>query len=110
MSLDDAFLDVPAATADGILAVEIAREILDRIHRETRLTASAGVSYNKLLAKRLRLAQSPWAFRYPARTWSRLLGAAARWQTAWCGPGHCKNYPLWASTPSRISGRWRRRG
>ncbi|ACH83664.1 DNA polymerase IV [Acidithiobacillus sp. 'AMD consortium'] len=51
LSLDEAFLDVTAATADGILAVEIAREILDRIHRETRLTASAGVSYNKLLAK-----------------------------------------------------------
>ena len=80
LSLDEAFLDVTAATADGILAVEIAREILDRIHRETRLTASAGVSYNKLLAKaRLRLAQAPGAFRYPARTWSRLLGAAARW-------------------------------
>ena len=51
LSLDEAFLDVTAATADGTLAVEIAREILDRIHRETGLTASAGVSYNKLLAK-----------------------------------------------------------
>ncbi|MDA8153788.1 DNA polymerase IV [Acidithiobacillus acidisediminis] len=51
LSLDEAFLDVTAATADGILAVEIAREILGRIHRETGLTASAGVSYNKLLAK-----------------------------------------------------------
>ena len=51
LSLDDAFLDVTAATADGILAVDIARDILDRIQRETGLTASAGVSYNKLLAK-----------------------------------------------------------
>ena len=51
LSLDEAFLDVTAATADGTLAVEIAREILDRIHREMGLTASAGVSYNKLLAK-----------------------------------------------------------
>ncbi len=51
LSLDEAFLDVTAATTDGTLAVEIAREILDRIHRETGLTASAGVSYNKLLAK-----------------------------------------------------------
>ena len=51
LSLDEAFLDVTAATADGTLAVEIAREVLDRIHRETGLTASAGVSYNKLLAK-----------------------------------------------------------
>ncbi|MDD3761438.1 MAG: DNA polymerase IV [Acidithiobacillus sp.] len=51
LSLDEAFLDVTATTADGALAVEIAREILDRIHRETGLSASAGVSYNKLLAK-----------------------------------------------------------
>ncbi len=51
LSLDEAFLDVTAATAGGTLAVEIAREVLDRIHRETGLTASAGVSYNKLLAK-----------------------------------------------------------
>jgi DNA polymerase-4 len=51
LSLDEAFLDVTAATAGGTLAVEIARAVLDRIHRETGLTASAGVSYNKLLAK-----------------------------------------------------------
>ena len=51
LSLDEAFLDVTAATAGGTLAVEIAQGILDRIHRETGLTASAGVSYNKLLAK-----------------------------------------------------------
>ena len=51
LSLDEAFLDVTAATADGTLAVKIAREIPDHIQRETGLTASAGVSYNKLLAK-----------------------------------------------------------
>ncbi|WP_163096800.1 DNA polymerase IV [Acidithiobacillus ferrianus] len=51
LSLDEAFLDVTAATADGILAAQIAREIRARIERETGLTASAGVSYNKLLAK-----------------------------------------------------------
>ena len=51
LSLDEAFLDVSAATADGVLAVQIAREIRARIERETGLTASAGVSYNKLLAK-----------------------------------------------------------
>ncbi|AEM47852.1 DNA polymerase IV [Acidithiobacillus ferrivorans SS3] len=51
LSLDEAFLDATAATADGILAVQIAREIRARIERETGLTASAGVSYNKLLAK-----------------------------------------------------------
>ena len=42
LSLDEAFLDVTAATADGILAAQIAREIRARIERETGLTASAG--------------------------------------------------------------------
>jgi DNA polymerase-4 len=51
LSLDEAFLDVTAATADGVLAVQIAREIRSCIQQETGLTASAGVSYNKLLAK-----------------------------------------------------------
>ena len=35
LSLDEAFLDVTAATADGALAVQIAREILARIEGET---------------------------------------------------------------------------
>ncbi|MDX5935727.1 DNA polymerase IV [Acidithiobacillus thiooxidans] len=51
LSLDEAFLDVTVATADGILAVQIAREIRWCIQQETGLIASAGVSYNKLLAK-----------------------------------------------------------
>lgn len=51
LSLDEAFLDVTTATADGVLAMQIAREIRARIQRETGLSASAGVSYNKLLAK-----------------------------------------------------------
>lgn len=51
LSLDEAFLDVTAATTDGTLAVQIAKEIRARIERETGLTASAGVSYNKALAK-----------------------------------------------------------
>ncbi|MGC9156277.1 MAG: DNA polymerase IV [Ferrimicrobium sp.] len=51
LSLDEAFLDVTEATSDGLLAIEIAKEIRGRIESETGLTASAGVSYNKLLAK-----------------------------------------------------------
>ena len=35
LSLDEAFLDVTAATANGVLAVQIAREILARIEGET---------------------------------------------------------------------------
>ncbi|WP_414040946.1 DNA polymerase IV [Acidithiobacillus sp. M4-SHS-6] len=51
LSLDEAFLDVTAATANGVLAVQIAREIRAAVRQETGLTISAGVSYNKLLAK-----------------------------------------------------------
>ncbi|UTV80053.1 DNA polymerase IV [Acidithiobacillus sp. YTS05] len=51
LSLDEAFLDVSVITANGTLAMDIARDIRQRIKHETGLTASAGVSYNKLLAK-----------------------------------------------------------
>lgn len=51
LSLDEAFLDV----TDNKLGIEYgtraAREILQQIHQRTELTASAGVSYNKFLAK-----------------------------------------------------------
>ena len=48
LSLDEAYLDVTALDRP---ATEIAREIRARIHQVTGLTASAGVSYNKFLAK-----------------------------------------------------------
>ena len=51
ISLDEAFLDVTQNKKDMDLAVDIAKEIKQRIHEETGLTASAGVSYNKFLAK-----------------------------------------------------------
>lgn len=47
LSLDEAFLDVTHVRS----ATVIAREIKDRIRSETGLTASAGVSVNKMLAK-----------------------------------------------------------
>ncbi|MGL4292418.1 MAG: DNA polymerase IV [Bacteroidales bacterium] len=51
LSLDEAFLDVTENKKNMILAVDIAREIKNRIRREVGLVASAGVSYNKFLAK-----------------------------------------------------------
>ena len=51
MSLDEAYLDVTEQTSDLSEAVTIAREIKKTIQKELRLTASAGVSYNKFLAK-----------------------------------------------------------
>ena len=51
LSLDEAYLDVTANLKNMPLASEIAREIRARIRERTGLTASAGISYNKFLAK-----------------------------------------------------------
>ncbi len=51
LSLDEAYLDVTDYLVSGQSATDVAREIRARIHAETQLTASAGVSYNKFLAK-----------------------------------------------------------
>ncbi len=50
LSLDEAYLDVTACTKHPT-ATAIAEEIRSRIREATGLTASAGVSYNKFLAK-----------------------------------------------------------
>lgn len=51
LSLDEAFLDVTDDLRGIGSATRIAELIRERIRKETRLTASAGVSYNKFLAK-----------------------------------------------------------
>lgn len=51
LSLDEAFLDVTVNHKNIPSATVIAREIKKRIKEVTGLTASAGVSYNKFLAK-----------------------------------------------------------
>lgn len=51
LSLDEAYLDVTENKRNMTRATEIAREIRKRIFDETGLTASAGISVNKFLAK-----------------------------------------------------------
>jgi DNA polymerase-4 len=51
LSLDEAYLDVSECEAHQGSATLIARAIKQRIKADTGLTASAGVSYNKFLAK-----------------------------------------------------------
>ncbi len=51
LSLDEAYLDVTRPILDLGSATAIAQEIRAAIRAETGLTASAGVSYNKFLAK-----------------------------------------------------------
>ncbi len=51
LSLDEAYLDVTENLQHEPLATRIAAEIRARIFEKTQLTASAGISYNKFLAK-----------------------------------------------------------
>ncbi|MGI9499434.1 MAG: DNA polymerase IV [Geminicoccaceae bacterium] len=51
LSLDEAYLDVTEPRRGGPIATEIAAAIKVEIREKTSLTASAGVSYNKFLAK-----------------------------------------------------------
>ena len=51
LSLDEAYLDVTENVQGIASATEIADRIKAKIRAETQLTASAGVSYNKFLAK-----------------------------------------------------------
>ncbi|RAJ94275.1 DNA polymerase-4 [Larkinella arboricola] len=51
LSLDEAYLDVTENLKDIPSATQIAQEIRAKIQQQTQLTASAGVSYNKFLAK-----------------------------------------------------------
>lgn len=51
LSLDEAFLDVTANIHNHKSATEIAKEIREKIFEVTGLTASAGISINKFMAK-----------------------------------------------------------
>lgn len=51
LSLDEAFLDVTENHMNIPSATQIAKEIRQKIYEKTNLTASAGVSFNKFLAK-----------------------------------------------------------
>jgi DNA polymerase-4 len=51
LSLDEAYLDVTEVHLCKSSASLMAKEIREKISRESQLTASAGISYNKFLAK-----------------------------------------------------------
>lgn len=51
LSLDEAYLDVTENKMNNPSATLIAKEIKQKIKEQTSLTASAGISYNKFLAK-----------------------------------------------------------
>lgn len=51
MSLDEAYSDISTQVKDGDDPIMITKRILQRIKEVTRLNASAGISFNKFLAK-----------------------------------------------------------
>lgn len=51
LSLDEAYLDVSSNKKDIPYAMDVAQEIMNRVHDEVHITCSAGVSYCKFLAK-----------------------------------------------------------
>lgn len=51
LALDEAYLDVTHNKVAEPSATRLAQKIIDQIYQETGLTASAGVSFNKFLAK-----------------------------------------------------------
>lgn len=51
LSLDEAYLDVTQNKKGMTSATQIAEEIREKIEKKTKLTASAGISINKFLAK-----------------------------------------------------------
>jgi DNA polymerase-4 len=51
LSLDESYIDISHLTVSFTQAADIALEIKQKIKDETKLTASAGISYNKFLAK-----------------------------------------------------------
>lgn len=51
LSLDEAYLDVTENKMNMAFAMDVANEIRQKIRERLQLTASAGISYNKFLAK-----------------------------------------------------------
>lgn len=51
LSLDEAYLDTTATTSNLKSARELAYQVKNRVLTKTKLTVSAGISYNKFLAK-----------------------------------------------------------
>lgn len=51
VSIDEAYIDVTEYKHDEVSAKEVAIEIRQKIRKEVNLTASAGISFNKFLAK-----------------------------------------------------------
>jgi DNA polymerase-4 len=94
LSLDEAYLDVTENLKGILSATQIAEEIRTRIRAETELTASAGVYYNKFLAKLASDHRKPDGLFVITPQWARNSSRP------------CRSGSFTASGP-RLPGRWR---
>jgi DNA polymerase IV len=96
LSLDEAYLDVTDNLRGIPTAWETAKQIRARIYEETKLTASAGISGNKFLAKLASDLLKP-------NGQFAILPDQSRSSTAWVPrrPPGCRR---WASRPGQICG------
>src|SRR5438309_1073755 len=89
LSLDEAYLDVTANLRGLPSASATAKEIRARILEETGLNASAGISYNKFLAKLASGHRKPnGQFVVPLGAGGGLRGLATGGQVPWRRSGH----------------------
>ena len=72
LSLDEAYLDVTENLQGIASATEIAQRIKATIRTQTQLTASAGVSYNKFLAKLASDQKARWSICHHTRNGTEL--------------------------------------
>jgi nucleotidyltransferase/DNA polymerase involved in DNA repair len=86
LSLDEAYLDVTDYLRGGMTARTTAKDIRKRIHDETALTASAGISYNKFL--RLGPSKTKRAVRHHGRRRGSLVHLARRHRSGAMKPRH----------------------
>ena len=78
LSLDEAYLDVTENLRGLPTATKTAAEITARIFQETGLTASAGISYNKFLAKLVPSNANPMGSLLSRRATDRHLSNSSR--------------------------------
>ena len=78
LSFDDAYLDVTENLKGVASATQIAEEIRERIHSETRLTASAGISYKNSSPNSPLIIGSPTVFSSSPLIWGPPLSRTCR--------------------------------
>jgi len=103
ISLDEAFLDVTENKPGILLAVDIAREIKRKVRERLSLVASAGVSYNKFLAKIASDYRKPDGLCHSSRPGFGIYSTSADREFLGSGPGDGKEDACFGDTYRRAT-------